>query len=160
MQGDKRVIEYLNEQLTAELTAINQYFLHAKMQHNWGYTKLADYTRSESIDEMRHAETLTERILFLDGLPNYQRLGTLEIGQTVPEQFRADMGIEAAAVTRLRAGIEYMRSVGDHTSSNIFEAILADEEHHLDYLETQLSLLETLGAALYLSRQIEQPSEA
>ena len=160
MQGDKRVLEYLNEQLTAELTAINQYFLHAKMQHNWGYTKLADYTRSESIDEMRHAETLTERILFLDGLPNYQRLGTLEIGQTVPEQFRADMGIEAAAVTRLRAGIEYMRSVGDHTSSNIFEAILADEEHHLDYLETQLSLLETLGAALYLSRQIEQPSEA
>ena len=91
MRGDKRVLEFLNEQLTAELTAINQYFLHAKMQENWGYTRLADYTRSESIDEMRHAESLTDRILFLDGLPNYQRLGPLQIGQTVPEQFRADM---------------------------------------------------------------------
>lgn len=160
MQGDKRVIEYLNEQLTAELTAINQYFLHAKMQHNWGYTRLADYTRSESIDEMRHAETLTERILFLDGLPNYQRLGTLEIGQTVAEQFRADMAIEVAAVTRLRDGIVYMRSVGDHTSSNVFEAILADEEHHIDYLETQLHLLETLGEPLYLAQQVEPPTSA
>jgi bacterioferritin len=158
MQGDKRVIEYLNEQLTAELTAINQYFLHAKMQDNWGYTRLAAYTRSESIDEMRHAESITERILFLDGLPNYQRLGTLEIGQTVGEQFRADMQIEVAAVTRLRAGIEYMRGVGDHTSSTLFETILADEEHHLDYLETQLALLEKLGEPLYLAQQIEQPS--
>jgi len=157
VQGDKRVIEYLNEQLTAELTAINQYFLHAKMQHNWGYTRLAGYTRSESIDEMRHAETITERILFLDGLPNYQRLGTLEIGQTVPEQFRADMGIEVAAVTRLRAGIEYMRSVGDVTSANIFEAILADEEHHIDYLETQLELMDKLGVELYSAQCVSRP---
>src|SRR3954447_21101547 len=158
MRGDKRVLEFLNEQLTAELTAINQYFLHAKMQSDWGYTRLADYTRAESIDEMRHAETITERILFLEGLPNYQRLGTLAIGQTVPEQFRADLSIEVAAVTRLRAGIEYMRSVGDHTSANLFETILADEEHHIDYLETQLALLETLGEALYLAQQVEQPS--
>src|SRR3954470_13666875 len=158
MRGDKRVLEFLNEQLTAELTAVNQYFLHAKMQHNWGYTRLADYTRSESIDEMRHAESLTERILFLDGLPNYQRLGTLEIGQTGAEQFRADMQIEGAAVTRLRDGIIYMRSVGDHTSSNLFETILADEEHHIDYLETQLQLLETLGEPLYLAQHIDPPS--
>jgi len=158
MQGDKRVIEYLNEQLTAELTAINQYFLHAKMQDNWGYARLARHTRAESIEEMQHAETLTERILLLDGLPNYQRLGTLEIGQTVPEQLRADLQIEQAAVTRLRAGIEYMRSVGDHTSSNIFEAILADEEHHMDYLETQLSLLETLGEPLYLAQHVDPPT--
>ena len=157
MQGDARVIEFLNEQLSAELTAINQYFLHAKMQHNWGYTRLADYTRAESIDEMHHAESITERILFLDGLPNYQRLGTLEIGQTVPEQFRADMAIEAAAVTRLRAGIEYMRSVGDHTSSNLFETILADEERHIDYLETQLALLDQVGEQLYLAQLLEQP---
>src|SRR3954468_19433207 len=152
MRGDKRVLEFLNEQLTAELTAVNQYFLHAKMQHNWGFTRLADYIRSESIDEMRHAETLTERILFLDGLPNYQRLGTLEIGQTVPEQFRADMGVEGAAVTRLRSGIEYMRSLGEVHSANIFETILADEERHIDYLETQLQLIETLGEPLYLAQ--------
>jgi bacterioferritin len=158
MRGDKRVLEFLNEQLTAELTAINQYFLHAKMQHNWGYTRLADYTRSESIDEMRHAESITERILFLEGLPNYQRLGTLEIGQTVPEQFRADMNIEIAAVTRLREGIEYMRGVGDVTSANLFEQILADEEHHIDYLETQLALLEKLGEPLYLAQHVEPPT--
>ena len=104
MKGDKKVLEFLNEQLTAELTAINQYFLHAKMQQNWGLTTLADYTRSESIDEMRHADVLTDRILFLEGLPNYQRLFPLTIGQTVPEQFRADMEVEAAAIKRLRVG--------------------------------------------------------
>src|SRR5882757_8546962 len=98
MQGDAGVIEFLNEQLTAELTAINQYFLHAKMQENWGYTKLAAHTKAESIDEMRHAEALTDRILFLDGLPNYQKLLALRIGETVPEQFQADMKIEIEAV--------------------------------------------------------------
>jgi bacterioferritin len=158
MQGDARTIEFLNEQLTAELTAINQYFLHAKMQENWGYTKLAAYTRHESIDEMRHAEILTDRILFLDGLPNYQRLGTLNIGETVPEQFRGDMIIEQEAVTRLRSGIEYMRGIGDHTSAKLFEDILADEEHHIDYLETQLALIESLGEQLYLAQVVEQPS--
>src|SRR4051794_25978830 len=124
MQGDERVIEFLNEQLTAELTAINQYFLHAKMQENWGYTKLAKFTKHESIDEMKHAEVLTDRILFLDGLPNYQRLFALRIGESVPEQFKCDMQVELEAVDRLRRGIEYMRSVGDITSANIFEGIL------------------------------------
>ena len=157
MQGDPKVIEYLNEQLTAELTAINQYFLHAKMQENWGYTKLAAHTRHESIDEMRHAEVLTDRILFLDGLPNFQRLFPLRVGETVKEQFNADMQIEVEAVDRLRRGIEHMRSVGDVTSAKIFEDILADEEHHIDYLETQLHLLETLGDQLYLQNVTEHP---
>src|SRR5256885_10502596 len=112
MQGDARVIEFLNEQLTAELTAINQYFLHAKMQENWGYPKLAKHTRYESIDEMKHAEKLTDRILFFDGLPNYQKLNPLRIGQTVPEQLKADLQIEMEAVARLRAGIQLMRARG------------------------------------------------
>ncbi|GAA4899369.1 bacterioferritin [Stackebrandtia albiflava] len=159
MRGDERVIEFLNEQLTAELTAINQYFLHAKMQENWGYTKLAAHTRAESIDEMRHAEVLTDRILFLEDLPNYQRLFHLRIGQTVPEQFSCDMEIEKEAVDRLRRGIEHMRSVGDVTSAKIFEAILADEEGHIDYLETQLDLIEKLGEPLYLQSLIAQPSD-
>jgi bacterioferritin len=160
MQGDERTIEFLNEQLTAELTAINQYFLHAKMQENWGYTKLAAHTRHESIDEMRHAEVLVDRILFLDGLPNLQRLFPLRIGETIKEQFDSDMLIEQEAVTRLRDGIVHMRGVGDITSAKIFEDILADEEHHIDYLETQLHLLEKLGEALYLQNVIEHPSPA
>jgi len=157
MQGDARVIEFLNEQLTAELTAINQYFLHAKMQENWGYTKLAKHTKHESIDEMRHAEVLTDRILFLEGLPNYQKLFALRIGETVKEQFDCDMKIELEAVDRLRRGIEYMRSIGDVTSAKIFEDILEDEEHHVDYLETQLGLIEKLGEALYLQNVTEHP---
>ena len=158
MQGDPRVLEYLNEQLTAELTAINQYFLHAKMQANWGYKRLADHTRRESIDEMRHAEEITERLLFLEGLPNYQRLFPLRIGQTVPEQFQADMAIEVEAVERLRAGIAHMREVGDTTSATLFERILADEEHHIDYLETQLALISSLGEQLYLAQLVSHPS--
>jgi bacterioferritin len=158
MQGDTKVIEFLNEQLTAELTAINQYFLHAKMQENWGYTKLAAHTRHESIDEMRHAEVLTDRILFLEGLPNFQRLFPLRIGETVKEQFDADMLIEVEAVDRLRRGIVHMRSVGDITSAKIFEDILADEEHHVDYLETQLHLIQTLGEQLYLQNVTEHPT--
>ncbi|GHJ45001.1 bacterioferritin [Catellatospora sp. KI3] len=157
MQGDARVIEFLNEQLTAELTAINQYFLHAKMQENWGYTKLAKYTRHESIDEMRHAEVLTDRILFLEGLPNYQKLFALRIGETVKEQFECDMKVEVEAVERLRGGIDYMRSVGDVTSAKIFEEILRDEESHVDYLETQLGLIASLGEALYLQNVTEHP---
>jgi len=157
MQGDPRVIEFLNDQLTAELTAINQYFLHARMQANWGYTKLAAHTRHESIDEMRHAEILTDRILFLEGLPNFQKLFALRIGETVKEQFTCDMKVEQEAVERLRRGIEYMRSAGDVTSARIFEEILADEEQHIDYLETQLGLIETLGEALYLQNVTEHP---
>jgi len=160
MRGDARVIEFLNEQLTAELTAINQYFLHAKMQENWGYTKLAAHTKHESIDEMRHAELLTDRILFLEGLPNYQKLFPVRIGETVKEQFDCDMLIEVEAIDRLRRGIEYMRSIGDVTSARIFEDILADEEHHVDYLETQLGLIEKLGEPLYLQNVTEHPEPA
>jgi bacterioferritin len=157
MQGDPEVIEFLNEQLTAELTAINQYFLHAKMQENFGWTKLAKYTRAESFDEMKHAEVLTDRILFLEGLPNYQRLFHVRVGQTVREMFEADRQIEVEAIDRLRRGIKVMREKGDITSANIFESILADEEHHIDYLDTQLELLEKLGEALYIAQLIEQP---
>jgi bacterioferritin len=158
MQGDDQVLEFLNEQLSAELTAINQYFLHARMQENFGWVKLAAHTRAESIDEMRHAELLTDRILFLEGLPNYQRLFPLRIGQTVTEMLQSDMAVETEAVSRLRRGIELMRSVSDVTSANIFEAILADEEGHIDYLETQLGLISQLGESLYLAQLIEQPA--
>ncbi|MFE1913206.1 bacterioferritin [Streptomyces anandii] len=158
MQGDPEVIEFLNEQLTGELTAINQYFLHAKMQENNGWYKLAKYTRHESFDEMKHAEVLTDRILFLEGLPNYQRLFHVRVGQTVKEMFEADRQIEVEAIDRLRRGIKVMRDKGDITSANIFEDILADEEHHIDYLDTQLELLDKLGEALYLAQLIEQPA--
>jgi bacterioferritin len=157
MQGDPEIIEFLNEQLTGELTAINQYFLHAKMQENFGWTKLAKYTRHESFDEMKHAEVLTDRILFLEGLPNYQRLFHVRVGQTVTEMFRADREVEVEAIDRLKRGIEVMRAKGDITSANIFESILADEEHHIDYLDTQLDLVEKLGEALYIAQLIEQP---
>lgn len=158
MKGDKKVIEFLNEQLTAELTAINQYFLHSKMQEDRGWSKLASHTRAESFEEMRHAETLTDRILYLDGLPNYQRLGSLRLGQTVQEMFEADLQVEIEARDRLRKGSEYMRSVSDITSANIFESILANEEEHIDYLETQLSLLEQLGEPLYIAQHISPPA--
>jgi bacterioferritin len=159
MRGDTRVLEFLNEQLTAELTAINQYFLHAKMQQNFGWVKLASHTRAESIDEMRHAEVLTDRILFLEGLPNYQRLYPLRIGQTITQMFESDLAVEIEAVDRLRRGIEYMRGVSDVTSANIFEDILADEEQHIDYLETQLGLVQQLGEQLYLAQLVKQPSD-
>jgi len=159
MRADDRVLEFLNEQLTAELTAINQYFLHYKMQQNWGWVKLARHTRAESIDEMRHAETLAERILFLDGLPNFQRLFPLRIGQTIVQMLESDLAVETEAVDRLRRGVEYMRGVGDITSANIFESILADEEEHIDYLETQLGLVSQLGEQLYLAQLVEQPGD-
>jgi bacterioferritin len=159
MRGDDRVIEFLNEQLTAELTAINQYFLHAKMQENLGWVKLAKHTKHESYDEMKHAERLTDRLLYLEGLPNYQRLFALRIGQTLTQMLEADLAVEVEAVDRLRRGIEYMRGVGDVTSANIFEDILEDEEEHIDYLETQLGLVEKLGEALYISQQIKQPED-
>ena len=159
MRGDEQVLEFLNEQLSAELTAINQYFLHARMQASLGWVKLAAHTRAESIDEMRHAETLADRILFLEGLPNFQRLFPLRIGQTITEMLTADLAVEVEAVDRLRRGIAHMRSVADITSANIFEAILADEETHIDYLETQLGLVEQLGEPLYLAQLVEQPSD-
>jgi bacterioferritin len=157
MRGDDEIIALLNEQLTSELTAINQYFLHAKMQQNWGLTKLAAYTKSESIDEMRHAELITDRILFLEGLPNYQRLFSLRIGQTVREQLQSDLAIEVEVVERLRPGIAMCREKGDITTANLFENILADEEHHIDYIETNLELIDRLGEQLYLAQLVDQP---
>jgi bacterioferritin len=157
MRGDEEVISLLNEQLTSELTAINQYFLHAKMQANWGFTRLAEHTRAESIEEMQHAELITDRILFLGGLPNYQRLATLRIGQTVKEQFSADLEIEVEVLDRLRPGIAMCRDKGDITTANLFEGILRDEENHIDYLETQLELIDKLGEQLYLSQLVESP---
>ena len=159
MRSEGQVLEFLNEQLSAELTAINQYFLHAKMQENFGWVKIARHTRSESIDEMRHAEVLTDRILFLEGLPNYQRLFKLRIGQNITEMLQSDMAVETEAVDRLRRGIDYMRGVSDITSARIFESILADEEQHIDYLETQLGLIEQLGEQLYLAQLVEQPTD-
>jgi bacterioferritin len=157
MRGDDEIIELLNEQLTSELTAINQYFLHAKMQQNWGLTKLAAHTRNESIDEMRHAELITDRILFLEGLPNYQRLFSLRIGQSVREQLQSDLAVEVEVVERLRPGIKMCREKGDITTANLFEGILADEEHHIDYLETNLELIDRLGEQLYLAQLVDQP---
>src|SRR4051794_5918033 len=133
MRGNDEVITLLNEQLTSELTAINQYFLHAKMQANWGFTKLAEHTRAESIEEMRHAEWITDRILFLEGMPNYQRLFQLRIGENVREQFSSDLAIELEVVERLRPGIAMCRDRGDVTTANLCETILKDEEQHIDY---------------------------
>ena len=157
MRGDDKILELLNEQLTSELTAINQYFLHAKMQANWGFTKLAEHTRAESIDEMHHAEEITDRILFLEGLPNYQKLLPLRIGQTVREQFEADLAVEMEVVERLRPGITLCREKGDITTATLFERILAAAEDHIDYLETNLELLDKLGEQLYLSQLVERP---
>jgi bacterioferritin len=157
MQGDKDIIAILNEQLTAELTAINQYWLHYKLQENKGWVKLAKHTRHESIEEMQHADKLAERIIFLDGLPNFQKLSPLRIGQTVTEMFECDMKVELEAVERLRRGIKLMRDRDDVTSANLFEEILEDEEEHIDYLETQLDLLKTLGEPLYLAQLVQQP---
>ncbi|EKF21252.1 bacterioferritin [Mycolicibacterium hassiacum DSM 44199] len=157
MQGDPDVLKLLNEQLTSELTAINQYFLHSKMQANWGFTELAEHTRKESFDEMRHAEEITDRILMLDGLPNYQRLFSLRIGQTLREQFEADLAIEYEVVERLKPGIIMCREKGDATSANLLERILASEEDHIDYLETQLQLMDKLGEELYAAQCVSRP---
>ncbi len=154
MKGDRDVIHALNEVLAAELVAINQYFMHAKMCENWGYLALGTRSRSESIDEMRHAEAIMQRILFLEGLPNLQRLDKLTIGQTVPEQFKSDLDLEYAAVARLNGFITLCRDKGDHQSETLLRNILAGEEEHIDWLETQLDLIQKLGEPLYLSRQL------
>lgn len=154
MKGNQDVINALNEVLAAELVAINQYFMHAKMCENWGYLTLAKFNRTESIDEMRHAESLVQRILFLEGLPNLQRLDKLSIGQTVPEQLKADLDLEYKAIARLSSGITLCREKGDNASEEILRGILVAEEAHVDFLETQLGLIDKLGEALYLSRQL------
>ena len=154
MRGDERVIEVLNEVLTNELTATNQSYLHYAMQKNWGFTRLAQHTYDESIDEMKHADRLIHRILFLEGHPNLQRLGSVRIGERVREQFEADMAIEVHAIATLRRGIEVCREANDTVTRLLFEEILSSEEEHIDYLETQLSLIRTLGEPDYLALQV------
>ena len=154
MKGQDKVIERLNDVLTAELTAINQYFIHAKMCQNWGFHKLARKIRAESIDEMKHADMLIERILFLEGVPNMQRYLKVNVGQTVPEQLKLDLAVEHASIKALNAGIELCRSVGDNTSRELLEGILVSEESHTDWLEAQLELIRQVGEQNYLAQQI------
>jgi bacterioferritin len=155
MQGDPEVIEVLNEVLTNELTAVNQYFLHARMQKNWGFTRLGEYTYSESIDEMKHADALIERILFLEGHPNVQRLDPVRIGESVPEQLRADLAVELHALEALRRGIVVCSEKADTVTRLLLEDILRSEEEHVDYLETQISLVESLGESAFLQLQVD-----
>jgi bacterioferritin len=155
MQGDPAVLTALNEILTGELTAVNQYFLHARMQRNWGYVKLGEHTYDESIDEMKHADRLIERILFLEGHPNLQRLNALRIGENVEEQLLADLESERDSMAQLRPAIRLTLDGGDSVTRLLFEDILRDEENHVDYLETQLHLYRTLGAVDYLAQQMD-----
>ena len=154
MTGDDRIIELLNEVLTAELTAINQYFIDAKMCGNWGLARLAERFRHESIDEMKDADELIERILYLDGVPNMQRLGSVQVGDSVGEKLGLALDLEKAAVERLNRGIAVAVEVGDNGTRELFEKILIGEEAHADWLEAQLSLIDQLGEPLYLSQQI------
>ena len=154
MRGHDEIIELLNEVLTAELTAVNQYFLHAKMMENWGYDRLADHTKHESIDEMKHAEQVTDRVLFFDGVPNYQRYFPLRIGETVPEQFEADLQLEMEAVERLNRGIAKAVELGDNGTRDLLERILVSEEEHVDWLETQLETIRQIGVENYLAQQL------
>lgn len=154
MKGAKEIIDVLNEVLAAELVAINQYFLHAKMCANWGFTGIANKTRTESIGEMKHAEAVIDRILFLEGLPNLQRLDRLRIGQSVAEQYKCDLDLEYLAVKRLNEGVALCREKGDRTTESLLAKILEDEENHVDWLETQLGLIEKIGEQAYLAEQI------
>ena len=155
MKGDPKVIDYLNRALYNELTAINQYFLHAKMLKNWGLKELAEHEYHESIDEMKHADTLSERILFLDGLPNFQALGKLKIGENPREVLGCDLALEYEALPLLREGIAYCESVGDYVSRKLLADILDSEEEHIDWIETQLGLMDRLGDQNYLLTKIE-----
>jgi bacterioferritin len=151
---NKKIVTLLNDVLTAELTAINQYFLHAKMCQNWGYNRLADAIRQESIDEMKHAELLIDRVLFLGGVPNVQRLGKVTIGETVREQFELDLTTEYAAQKRLNKGIALCREEEDNASRALLEDILQSEDEHVDWLEAQLDLIGQVGEQQYLAQQI------
>jgi len=154
MKGKQEVIDVLNDVLGAELVAINQYFLHAKLCESWGLARLAATTRAESIDEMRHAESLVDRILHLEGLPNLQKLDKLRIGETVKQQLQADLELEMVAVDRLNRGLRVCYDHSDATSGQLLQSILESEELHVDFLETQLSLIERIGEANYLAHQV------
>ena len=155
MKGDPRVIEILNDVLTAQLTSINQYFVHAEMCENWGYERLQKVIRKHSIGEMKHAEELIERVLFLEGIPNVQRLWPIRIGENVHEIFKADYALEMEALPRLNQGIETCRELGDNNTRRLLEEILEDEEKHVDWLEAQLSLIEQVGLQNYLAEQMK-----
>ena len=154
MADKTKTIELLNEVLTAELTAINQYFLHAELCQHWGYTKLYGTVRAQSIGEMKHAEEIMERILFLDGIPNVQRMSSIKVGETVAEQFTLDLGLEQDAIPRLNEGIAHCREVGDNGTAALLQRILESEEEHVEWLETQINLIGQLGEAAYLAQQI------
>ena len=156
MKGNAKVIEVLNEILTGELTGINQYFIHAKMCQNWGYKRLAERNRKESLDEMKHADELIERILFLDGIPNMQRLGKVKVGETVPEQLKLDHALEIEAAARLNKAIALATDVGDNGTRELLEDILESEEAHIDWLEAQFELIKQVGEQNYLAQQIHE----
>ena len=154
MKGDQDIIEMLNDVLTGELTAINQYFIDTKMCSNWGYERLAAHVREESMEEMRDAEELMDRILYLEGIPNLQRLGTVRIGENVPEQLTLALEQEKLAITRLNEGIALCRDKGDNGSREVLEKILEGEETHASWLETQLQLISAIGENAYLAQQV------
>lgn len=149
MKGDKKVIEYLNKAIRNELTAISQYFLHARMYENWGFNELNEHEYHESIDEMKHADALIKRVLFLEGLPNLQDMGKLRIGESTEEMLQCDLDLELEAVPLLREAIEHCEKVRDYTSRELFEDILESEEEHIDWLETQLELIDKVGLKNY-----------
>ena len=159
MKGDAKVIQVLNQVLKAELTAINQYFLHSEMCENWGYEKLGDYVKKESIDEMKHAEKLKERILLLDGTPNITDYFKINIGQSVKKQLENDLQVEYEAVQRLNDGIKTCVAAGDNGSRELLEKILVDEEQHVDWLEAQLHAIEEMGIQNYLAQQLHGDEE-
>src|SRR6478609_3025530 len=154
MQGDAAIIELLNEVLTAELTAINQYFIHAKMCDNWGYQRLAEHGRDESIEEMKHADSIIERLLYFDGVPNMQRLFPVRVGESVPEQFQLDVELEYAAVERFNRGIALAVEKGDNGTRDLLAGILTSEEEHIDWLETQQETIRQIGLEMYLGQQL------
>lgn len=156
MKGHDQVVSALNDVLTAELTAINQYWVHARMCENWGYRRLWKKVREESIGEMKHADELIERILYLEGVPNVQKLGKVNVGQTVPEQLRLDLEVEKSAIKRLNSAIELCRSLGDNGSRELLEGLLTGEEAHANWIEAQLTLIEQAGEAHYLAQQIRE----
>lgn len=159
MKGDPKVIELLNEALKAELTAINQYWLHYRLLDDWGIKKLADYERHESIDEMKHADKFAERILFLNGFPNFQALNGLRIGETVEEILKADLDAEYEAVTMYRNAVKVCEELGDYVSRDLFQDVLKDEEGHVDFLETQFDMIERMGLQNYIQLQSEPAEE-